>query len=201
MPDIEVATFLPPDSPDSETPFDVPNAILERSGPSVPWEDRPKVTISASDDDPVQDTIARAMRQFGISTKESKREWLEKYPPLRPAFYGGGDDEPVYLNVLLEEDGSATWFFNARRVTHDQVAASANARLFKGEPGRMYLVLDEPLVEGGNGFFFWNEFARTLPQALIYMGSLYGGLRLFIDLGWAAYKVFLRLERNGRARA
>ena len=75
-----------------------------------------------------------------------------------------GDGGPVLLEALIQDDGSAQWWFDPDQVTLADVNRSVQHELLLASPARLYVALDEPPQGVGNGLDYWFEVIRVVPQ-------------------------------------
>ena len=177
-----------------EPQFDVAAELLARSQPDAAWSDRPRVLVEVEDSTRLQEILRRAGEAFGFNPvlgdpMDGGFSYICK-------FYTGDEAEPVYLNTIIDRQGVITNYVDPMKATYGQVAAAAEAGVFIGDPARLLLLVDDRQQWGGNGFFFWENLIKALPDALLYIGGVYGGIRAVTDTASTGLEVIRKVREK-----
>src|SRR5215212_3558907 len=177
-----------------EPQFDVAAELLARSQPDAAWSDRPRVLVEVEDSTRLQEILRRAGEAFGFNPvlgdpMDGGFSYICK-------FYTGDEAEPVYLNTTIDRQGVITNYVDPMKATYGQVAAAAEAGVFIGDPARLLLLVDDRQQWGGNGFFFWENLIKALPDALLYIGGVYGGIRAVTDTASTGLEVIRKVREK-----
>jgi hypothetical protein len=177
----------------------LPRKMLAQASHDVSWEMRPKAVVEVDLDTTLQEILQRAARRLKIKVARDVRRWRPKVLYL-VAFHAHGHGRAAELELVIDARGRITANFFAPNVTYRQVVATSEAGLLDGDPDKIYLLVNDLQGIGGNGYFFWEDFVRLLPDVLIYMGGVYGGVRLFIDVAQAGLKAIRRARASWSRR-
>jgi hypothetical protein len=192
MPQVEVAMTV--SDQDGEPQFDVAAELLARSQPNAAWSDRPRVLVRVEASTRLQEILRRAGEAFGFNPLLGDPAAGDFAYICR--FYTGEDAESVYLNTIIDRQGVITNYVDPMKVTYGQIAAAAEAGVFIGDPARLLLLLDDRQQWGGNGFFFWENLIKALPDALLYIGGVYGGARAVTDSATTGLKIIRKVRKK-----
>ena len=182
---VEVATRLTDE--EWEPLFPVPSNILERSRPDTAWADRPRVSIQVEDGTALQEILRRAGAAFGFEPELGDPANGEF--SYLGVFHTSDEGAPRYLNTVVDGHGVITNHIDPMKVRYGQIAEAAKAGVFEGDPDRIYLLLNDGQAWGGNGFAFWENLVATLPETLMYLGSVYGGISAIKDTASGGLRV------------
>ena len=141
--------------------FDFPDEYL-LSNADVPWDDRPSVSLEVDDDTPVTDVLEAAASKLGVSFTREAEDFFDRmggmaYRTQRIVF-ADNRGMPVHLEAVADQAGRASFEFFPDDVRFSDVVATRREALFRGDPDRLFLVVDPyPGSEGGggNGFSLW----------------------------------------------
>jgi hypothetical protein len=192
MPEVEVATAVSDEG--FEPQFYVAAELMKRSQPDVAWSDRPRVLVEVQDSTRLQEILRRAGKVFGFNPvlgdpSDGEFSYICK-------FYTGDKAEPVYFNTVIDRQGVITNYVDPMKATYGQIAAAAEAGVFLGDPARLLLLVDDRQQWGGNGFVFWENLIKALPEALLYIGGVYGGVRAVTDAASAGLRVIRKVREK-----
>jgi hypothetical protein len=192
--DIEVAPLVR-----DTTYLDVPAIVLEASGPEVPWERRPKAVVHVNLDATINTVIEKAAQSFDVRVRPSqyfeRETGVSELIMKEVVFYAGEPDAQIATLALVEADGSAYWNIDPNEATFADILAAKDADVFLGDPSRMYLLIDKPLLPVGNGYHYWSEALRALMALHDYVKAVGSEIDAYVEIGGAIY-AFSRVIRH-----
>lgn len=172
--------------------FAGPASIINHASPHLNWENRPKVTVNVTPDTTVATLISEAGRAMQLEDRADLppgQPGLLEWQVLRIAFYDDlADNQVAPFDTILGPDGSAQWYFNTYDVTMQQILESRDYGLLRGDPTRVYLILEHSTAGDGSDLDYWVKVIEALPyvQAFLLAHGLVGVSRdtvgLFIAL-------------------
>lgn len=185
-----------------EALFAGPPAVETSLDPMVSWSNRPTVVVDVPDNALVVDVLDAGATKLGLKVRSSEIWSSETRPSeaLSGLYFGAGDGEGVVeLEAILNDDGSAQWWFDPSTVTIADVVAAREAGLLMGDPSRLLVLVDEPPPGVGNGLDFWFEVLRVLPELQQFAKAAADAVGPWATLGGAtigAWKVIKSVWRR-----
>lgn len=138
-----------------EPAFSGPKSVIEGAGIDVAWEDRPKVTVDVTQETTTAELMTLAGRALILVNEDGGAYGYGDDGMFEPyisriAFYSDtAEDHFADLEVMLADDGSATWSFERPAVTVGRILKSHEAGLLPGDPLRAFFILDYQTAGGG----------------------------------------------------
>lgn len=177
----------------------LPNSRVDPTlSPSLAWADRATAVLELSTRKSLCFAIDQGVEALGLRFRPD--QWYSEIPlsqtGVKPMFGGNSDlANPVEpLDLILNQDGSAQWWYDPSIVALGAVNRYVEAGTFLGDPGRLVVATDEPPPPGGNGHEFWLEVQEALPYVEAYLAAVgvYGSIA-------GAYRGMRKLIKKMRA--
>jgi hypothetical protein len=139
-----------------------------------PYEDRPKVVVSADPSDSLRAVLAEATALF---QRAHPGDYTDAGRSL--AFYQGDPREPVHLHIpatttltITSEDGLAVWHVAPEDASMGDLVLAEQRKVFRGDPLRPYLVVDPKWQMAGATPGGWDTFIQVWDVLVYIAGSI-----------------------------
>lgn len=147
----------------------VPADLHLRTG--TRWRPDLAIPIEVDPDEPVRAALERTRQAIGIPPTS----W-DDYWPHHIAF-AGQDGEMMEINCHFSADGSILWY-PKEDITFREVQRLCDRKVLNAHVSQLHLVLDRPVIEGGNGYSYWAALLSLVHAVWPYIevASTLGGL-------------------------
>ena len=171
----------------------IPNQLPDEEW-NRPWDDRPKVSLTVSEEEAFGSILAKATRAFKEMFPGGNFEFAGVFYCLFKDGDEFGATGPLETQItLVDEAGQASWGHPFDNVTFGHLLRAAQAGAVTGDPLRPYLVLNAPMGNGVSALWplFLEAWRMVLP-ILEGIDTLGGGL--VIPAAWLVTRLRNRLR-------